>query len=217
MALPELLPPWPLLAAFLAAGLLLAVTPGPGVLYIVARSLAQGRRHGLTSVAGVALGNLVNALGASLGLAAVFLLSSSAFLLVKYAGAAYLLYLGIRLLRDAGTAGAVRRAAPAPTGRVFRDGLVVALLNPKTTLFFAAFLPQFMSVGASPVLQGATLGALFVALAAFTDALYALAAASAAPWFARRSGLRAGGRYLTAGTFIGLGLFAAFSGTRGER
>ena len=214
--MPELLPPWPLLTAFLAASLLLAVTPGPGVLYIVARSLAQGRRHGLASVAGVALGNLVNALGASLGLAALFALSSTAFLVVKYAGAAYLLYLGIRLLRGAAPSG-TRQATPAPTRRVFRDGLLVALLNPKTSLFFAAFLPQFMHGDAAPVLQGIALGTLFVAIAAITDALYALAAASFAPWFARRAGLRVGGRYLTAGTFIGLGLFAAFSGARGDR
>lgn len=212
----DLLPPWPLFSAFLLASLVLAVTPGPGVLYIVARSLLQGRRTGLVSVAGVALGNLGNALAAALGLAALFALSSAAFLAVKYAGAGYLVYLGVRMLRaPRGAAPAVAPVA-APSGRIFRDGLVVALLNPKTTLFFAAFLPQFMSPGASPMPQGLALGALFVAIAAATDSAYALAAGALAP--ALRNGrARSLGRRLGGGVFIGLGLFAALGGTRGTK
>ena len=109
----NVLPTWPLLSVFLAASFILAITPGPGVFYIVARSVAQGRRHGLASVAGVALGNLGNAVGASLGLAALFAVSSTAFTLVKYAGALYLVYLGIQVLRAPGAA-APLPAATAP-------------------------------------------------------------------------------------------------------
>ena len=134
------LPAPPLLAAFVLASLVLAVTPGPGVLYIVTRSLAQGRRAGLASVAGVALGNFGNALGAALGLAALFELSSWAFTVVKYAGAGYLVWLGVKALRAPVAAASMAAGAPsaATARRLFRDGFVVALLNPKTALFFAA-------------------------------------------------------------------------------
>ena len=214
----ELLPPRPLLTAFLAASLVLAVTPGPGVLYIVTRSLTQGRRSGLASVAGVALGNLGNAIGAALGLATLFAVSSTAFAIVKYAGAAYLVYLGIRVLRSAAPSpGAGQPLTPVSARRAFRDGLLVALLNPKTTIFFAAFLPQFIGVDASPLVQGIALGTLFVAIAALTDSLYALAAGSLARPLLRASGARTLGRYVSASTFIGLGAFAALVGTRATR
>ena len=133
-ALPDpVFPPWPLFSAFLIASLVLAVTPGPGVLYIVARSLAQGRRSGLVSVAGVALGNLGNALAAALGLAALFAVSATAFAVVRYAGALYLAYLGVRMLQSARAGiSAAPPTQPAPLGRIFRDGFVVALLNPKS-------------------------------------------------------------------------------------
>ncbi|HEY5930911.1 MAG TPA: LysE family translocator [Burkholderiales bacterium] len=212
----NLLPAWPLLSAFLLASLLLAVTPGPGVFYIVTRSLMQGRRYGLASVAGVALGNLGNAIGASVGLAALFAISSVAFIAVKYAGAAYLVYLGIQALRARNPQLQPDLPKPASLWPIFRDGFVVALLNPKTAIFFAAFLPQFMNPGASGALQGIALGALFVAIAAVTDSLYALAASSAAPMLTQASGVRTMGRYITGGAFIALGLFAALSGSRGK-
>lgn len=210
----QLPPPWSLLAAFIVASLLLAVTPGPGVLYIVTRSLAQGRRAGLASVAGIALGNLGNAIGAAFGLAALFAVSSAAFSLVKYAGAAYLVYLGIKVLR---TPPAPRPSIDSQAGtvrRVFRDGLVVALLNPKTTLFFAAFLPQFMSTDATPIVQGVTLGVLFVVIAAVTDSIYAVAAGSIGPRLARATRVRSFGRYVSGTTFIGLGVFTALADVR---
>ncbi len=213
----DILPSWPLLSAFLAASLLLAITPGPGVFYIVTRSVMQGRRHGIASVLGVALGNLGNAIGASIGLAALFAISSLAFTVVKYAGAAYLVYLGIQALRaPANDAAPGVATSPAPIGRIFRDGFVVALLNPKTAIFFAAFLPQFMTVaaGAPHVVQSIALGGLFVAIAAVTDTGYALAAGAVAPLLGRARGVRALGRYVTGGAFIGLGLFTALGGPR---
>ncbi|HUL65274.1 MAG TPA: LysE family translocator [Burkholderiaceae bacterium] len=209
-----ILPSWPLLSAFLAASFILAVTPGPGVFYIVTRSVMQGRRHGLASVLGVALGNLGNAVGASIGLAALFAISSVAFTVVKYAGALYLVYLGIQALRAPQVEPKPASPAPAPLARIFRDGFVVALLNPKTAIFFAAFLPQFMNADAAPIVQSIALGSLFVAIAAMTDTGYALAAGAVAPMLARARGVRALGRYLTGGAFIGLGVFTALGGPR---
>jgi threonine/homoserine/homoserine lactone efflux protein len=208
------LPEWPLLLAFLAASFVLAVTPGPGVFYIVTRSLAQGRVAGLASVAGIALGNLGCAISASLGLAAVLAVSSAAFAVVKYAGAAYLIYLGVQALRERpevpDASVVTKRVRPQ---RLFHDGFLVALLNPKTALFFGAFLPQFLDAGTSPALQSVLLGALFVAIAAVTDSAYALCAAAIGRRFETGTGFAAG-RYLTATAFFGLGLLTAFSGSR---
>lgn len=215
----QILPAWALLAAFLIASLVLAVTPGPAVFYIVTRTLAQGRRAGLASVAGVALGNLGNAFAASLGLAALFAVSSVAFTIVKYFGAAYLVYLGVMALHTNGNGSATATVAPVGAGlrTIFRDGLVVALLNPKTTIFFAAFLPQFMRPDASAALQSMLLGSLFVAIAASTDIGYVLAASAFAPLLDRVRGARELGRYFKAGAFIGLGIFTAASGARGAK
>ncbi len=208
----DFFPPWPLFSAFLLASFALAVTPGPGVLYIVTRSLVQGRRFGLVSVAGVALGNLGNAFAASIGLAALFAVSSLAFSVVKYAGAFYLVYLGVRMLRSFPDESSSAVPANAPLKQVFRDGFVVALLNPKTTVFFAAFLPQFLSHNAPPMLQSMALGALFVTIAAVTDSAYALAAGAAAPVL-RGNVVRRIGRRLGGGVFIGLGVFTALAGS----
>ena len=203
-----------MLGAFLVASLILAVTPGPGVLYIVTRSLAQGRRAGMASVAGVALGNLCNAMGAAFGLGVLFSASATAFTIVKYAGALYLVWLGIRALASRAADGPAVKPAPQPTGRLFRDGFLVALLNPKTTLFFAAFLPQFMSPGYSVWVQSALLGATFVVIATLTDTVYALSAGTLAPRFEHRGALSSNARYAVGGTFIGLGLYTALSGSR---
>ena len=211
----ELLPPLPLLTAFLLASLVLAVTPGPGVFYIVTRSVSQGRLSGLASVAGVAAGNLGNAIGASLGLAALFAVSSVAFSVVKYVGAAYLVWLGIQALRaPAATPDATAAPARGSLRRIFADGFVVALLNPKTAIFFAAFLPQFVSASHMPIAQTLALGVLFVAIAATTDSLYAIGAGAVRPALERASGVARAGRYLSAGAFIGLGVLTAVSGQR---
>ena len=209
----HLLPPWPSLSAFLAASLVLALTPGPGVFYIVSRTLVQGRRSGLVSVLGIALGNLANALAAGLGLAALFAVSALAFTVVKFAGAAWLIYMGARMLLGAQTGDAAQPAIAVPARHVFRDALLVSLLNPKTTIFFAAFLPQFVTARSSPTGQSLALGMVFVLLAVVTDSLYALSAGSALRVLARGRMGRIG-RRLGGGLFIGLGLFTALTGTR---
>jgi threonine/homoserine/homoserine lactone efflux protein len=212
--MPDLVPPLPILSAFLVASLALAVTPGPGVLYIVTRSVAEGRTAGLASVMGVALGNLSSAVGASIGLAAILSTSSSAFEVVRYLGALYLFFLGWKGLR-----GRKPKAANSPrlsgsqNARALRDGFVVALFNPKTALFFAAFLPQFLAPDTAHVFQPLILGMLFVLIAASTDTLYAVFASLATPLLSR-AGLA---RLAISGVYFGLGLFAVLSGNRGKQ
>lgn len=212
----EWIPASPLLAAFIIASFVLAITPGPGVIYVVTRTLAQGRKAGLASLVGVALGNLGNAIGASLGLAVLFAISSFAFMFVKYAGAAYLIYLGIQAMLTPANGIRIESPSAANMKKLFRDGLVVALLNPKTTIFFAAFLPQFMSPDAPPMPQSILLGTIFVAIAVLTDSLYVLMASIVGPALSRLQVARAFGRYLTASAFIGLGIFTAVTGTRSD-
>jgi threonine/homoserine/homoserine lactone efflux protein len=207
----ELLPSYPLLLAFLAASLLLAVTPGPGVFYIVTRSLAEGRVAGLASVLGVAVGNLGNAIAASLGLAVVMEASAFAFEMVRYAGALYLFFLGWKALRGSVPQASGHASGAVAARRVVLDGFVVALFNPKTALFFAAFLPQFVSPGGA-ALQPLFLAALFVALAAVTDTLYALFASGVAG----RLGTGNAVRYLAGGAYFGIGLLTLFTGGRAE-
>ncbi len=215
-AMTDLFPPWPLFSAFLLASFVLAVIPGPGVLYIATRSLVQGRQSGLVSVAGVALGNLGNAFAAAAGLAALFATSSLAFSVTRYAGALYLVYLGVQTFRPSTVENSAAAPSAAPLRRVFRDGFVVALLNPKTTVFFAAFLPQFLSTNSQTVPQSMALGLLFVAIAAVTDSVCALAAGVATPAL-RDSVVRRIGRRLAGAVLIGLGVFAALVGARGAK
>jgi threonine/homoserine/homoserine lactone efflux protein len=210
----QILPSMRLLGAFVAASLVLAITPGPGVIYIVSRSLRHGRRAGLASVWGIALGNFGNGIAAALGLGAIVAVSQVAFLSVKYAGAAYLVYLGMRALRGQNPTALKASAALVDTNRLVREGFLVALLNPKTAIFFAAFLPQFMSPDGAPLLQSIALAAVFVSVAMITDSVYATAAGSISAIFSPTSGTSGRGRYITGGTLIGLGAFTAVSGTR---
>lgn len=206
-----LLPTGPAFYAFLIATLVLALTPGPGVVFIVARTLAQGRAAGLSSVAGVALGNLANAIGASIGLAALFAASSLAFTVVRWAGAAYLVWLGIQALRRPASAAGGAPPVAAEPRKLFRDGFFVALLNPKTTLFFAAFIPQFLNPEGSQAAQALTLSILFVAVAAVTDSGYALLAGWMKPLL---RGTASHGRWVSASIYFALGLYAALSGSK---
>jgi threonine/homoserine/homoserine lactone efflux protein len=202
------------LGLFVAAALALLLVPGPAVLYIVARSIDQGRSAGLVSVLGVHLGSLVHVTAAAVGLSSLLVSSATAFSVVKYAGAAYLIYLGARALlsRQPGKAVEVRQA---PLKTLLRQGAVVNILNPKTALFFLAFLPQFVDPAAgSSALQLAFFGLLFVTLGLVTDSLYALAAGTAGEWL-RSSRFFVGARRWVSGTvFIGLGLATALSGSR---
>jgi threonine/homoserine/homoserine lactone efflux protein len=171
---------------FSLAALALLAIPGPAVLYIVVQSAEQGRRVGLASVAGVHLGTLVHVAAASLGLSALIVASSVAFSAVKYAGAAYLVYLGIRKLLERDLPAEVEQP-PEPLRRAFARGMVVNVLNPKTALFFLAFLPQFVDASRGGVWsQALVLGFVFVGLGLVSDSLYALAAGTVSGLLRRR-------------------------------
>ena len=207
----------PTFATFLFASLVLAVTPGPGVVYIVTRTLGSGRKAGCASIGGIALGDLGNAVAASIGLAAVMAASASAFVIVKLAGAAYLVFLGVKALRAKPSSTATARPIRLSPARLFRDGFFVALLNPKTALFFAALLPQFIDPGASPLWQSLVLSCVFVSIAICTDTLYMLTASALSSAIDRRRGSLSYGRYMTAAAFIGLGIYAALASPRAAR
>jgi threonine/homoserine/homoserine lactone efflux protein len=200
------------LPVFLLAALILLLTPGPAVLYIIARSMDQGRLAGFVSVLSIETGNSVHVLAATLGLSAILMSSALAFSIVKYLGAGYLIYLGIRRLLKRTQDHEIASLQRQSLRRIYSQGVLVAALNPKTALFFLAFLPQFVdpSVG-SVTLQLLTLGGLFVTMAIVTDSMYALLASTAGGWLKRnRSFLRAD-RYLVGSVYIGLGVTAALS------
>lgn len=204
------------LAVFLAASLVLALTPGPAVLFIVARSMQGGRAAGLVSAAGIAIGSLIQVTLASFGLSALFFASATAYQVVRWLGAAYLVYLGIRTLTDR------RPGAPSLPDRaterlrpVFRAGLFVNLLNPKTALFFLSFLPQFVVTDRGPAwAQTMAFGAIFIAIAACTDSLYALLSGSLRSLLSERGALKLLGRWVSGGIYLALGIVAAVTGGR---
>jgi len=202
----------PNLPVFLLAALILLLTPGPAVLYIVARSLDQGRLAGFVSVLSIEVGNSVHVLAAALGLSAILVSSALAFSIVKYLGAAYLIYLGLGRLLTRGQAHRPAAFQRQSLQHIFRQGVLVAVLNPKTALFFLAFLPQFVDPSRGSVtLQLLTLGCLFVLMAIVTDGSYALLAGTASHWLkGTRSFLRAE-RYVAATVYIGLGVTAALA------
>jgi threonine/homoserine/homoserine lactone efflux protein len=202
------------LLLFSLATIALLVVPGPSVLFIVARSMDQGRSAGLVSVAGVHCGTIVHVVAAALGVTAILAASETAFDAVRYAGAAYLLYLGVRTLlrRQAAADG---EPVPAPLGRIFAQAIVVNVLNPKTALFIVAFLPQFVDPEAGSVpLQVLALGGVFIALGLVSDGTYALGAARAAARLRRWSRFPSIQRYASGAVYIGLGLAAALTGSR---
>jgi threonine/homoserine/homoserine lactone efflux protein len=198
------------IALFLLAATALAVVPGPAVAYIVTQSIDQGRRAGLVSALGVASGGLVHVAAATVGLSALIASSATAFTAVKLVGAAYLIVVGIRRILSGEADEPEPRALRAPLRRVYRQGVIVNVLNPKTALFFLAFLPQFVDPQRGAVWpQVAVLGVLFVSVAVLSDMTYALVSDAIAGRF-RRTGTGAKvRRWLTGGVFVALGITAA--------
>ena len=191
---------------FCLTALALLAVPGPAVLYIVVQSAEQGRRVGLASVAGIHVGTLVHVAAATAGLSALIVASAVAFSGVKYAGAAYLVYVGVRKLLERAPAVREERRSE-PLRHAFGRGVVVNVLNPKTALFFLAFLPQFVDRGRGGIWsQVLTLGLLFVGLGLVSDSLYALAAGTVGGLIRRR---RAALQYGSGVVYIGLGAAAA--------
>ena len=195
-------------AVFVPAALVLLAIPGPAVLYIVATSVEGGRRNGLLSVAGVHLGSLVHVAAACAGLSALIVSSAIAFSTVKYAGAAYLILVGIRKWLERDEPAELPARPPRSGRRVFTQGVVVNVLNPKTALFFLAFLPQFVDRDRTVWTQIAVLGLCWIALGLLSDGSYALAGGTIGGFLRRR---RRAVRYASGGIFVGLGAVAASS------
>jgi threonine/homoserine/homoserine lactone efflux protein len=201
------------LSLFVVAAVALLVVPGPAVLYIVARSVEQGRVAGFVSDLGIHSATLVHVLAAALGLSALLASSALAFAIVKYAGAAYLIWIGLKKILGRVEAGEVKALKRVGYGRLYRDGFIVNLLNPKTALFFLAFLPQFVEVDRGHVVsQIVFLGLLFTGLGFVSDGCYALAASAAGNWLRQSRAYLNFERYVSGVIFIGLGLTAAFAG-----
>lgn len=202
---------------FLVATLALLLVPGPAVLYIVARSVDGGRSAGLVSVLGIHAGTMVHIAFAAIGLSAILASSATAFGVVKWLGAAYLVWLGLQRIfaRDEETV--PPNVEPKRLSRIFSQGVIVNVLNPKTALFFLAFLPQFVdpSRGAAWA-QVIVLGAVFVALGLCTDGVYALLSGTAGNLLRRKSesaSYRRGQRYVSGGVYLALGAATAVSGS----
>jgi threonine/homoserine/homoserine lactone efflux protein len=203
------------LGVFSLASLALLVVPGPSVLYIVTRGITQGRKAGLVSVLGVHVGTTLHIAAATLGLSALLMRSIVAFNIVKYAGAAYLVYLGIRRLLDDDSPVQTDWVQARSLARIFRQGIVVNVLNPKTALFFLAFLPQFVDVEKGSVpLQMLVLGSIFIVLGLISDGTYALVSSLIGNRLRTSRGFARRERLLSGGVYLGLGVTAALSGHR---
>jgi threonine/homoserine/homoserine lactone efflux protein len=194
---------------FAAASAAFLAVPGPSVIYIVSRSLAEGRTAGIVSALGIQTGGLIHVTAATIGVSALLASSAAAFSVVKYAGAAYLIYLGIRRLLEGEEPEQAEEDRRAGRKRLFWQGVLVNSLNPKTALFFLAFLPQFVDPERGAVApQVLALGALFLVLATLSDSTYALVAGSVRGWLGERR--RALAR-ISGCSYVGLGVLAALS------
>ena len=203
------------LLGFTIAALIVLLIPGPGVLYVVTRSLSQGQRAGLVSVLGLSLGALAHVAAATLGLSALLLASATAFDVVKMLGASYLIYLGIRAIFAKPVSAAIGATTPRSFQRLFVDGVIVSVLNPKIAMFFLAFLPQFVEPNRGPVpAQVLFLGVLYVALAIVTDGAYALLAARLRRFLGTRVAQGPLPQYASGVVYLGLGVSTALTDRR---
>lgn len=201
------------LLLFISAAIVLLVIPGPAVFYILGRSMGHGRKAGIVSALGIGVGSLFHTAAAAVGLSALLMSSAVAFSTVKYFGAAYLIYLGIQKLRRDESTDLSASVPQVKLSRIFAQGIVVNVLNPKAALFFFAFLPQFVDPSRGHVAaQVLLLGVLFAALGVASDTLWAVFAGTVAQWF--RGNLRAtrAQRYVSGGMLISLGVATAFAG-----
>jgi threonine/homoserine/homoserine lactone efflux protein len=202
------------IALFITAALVLLAIPGPAVLYIVTQSVEHGRRAGLTAVAGIHVGSLVHVAAATVGLSALLVSSAVAFSAVKLVGAAYLIFLGVQKLLGRGDDDGPALAGSRDLGRIFRQGIVVNVLNPKTALFFLAFLPQFVDPDRSAAPQIAVLGLIWVLLGLLSDSVYAVLSGTVGGALRRSSAFSRAQRFITGVVLIGLGVLAALTGRK---
>lgn len=200
------------LLSFITASLIVLVIPGPGVMYVVARSLSQGYTAGLVSALGLSAGVLAHVLASIIGLSAILMTSATAFTIVKYLGAGYLVYLGIRAILSTRTINEPQELNRSPLLRLFLDGVIVSVFNPKIAIFFFSFLPQFVDPGAgSATSQIVTLGLVYAVLALITDSTYGLIAGRIRNSPRREVTGRPAIQYIAGSLLIGLGLKTALS------
>jgi threonine/homoserine/homoserine lactone efflux protein len=206
------------LLLFITGAVVLLIIPGPAVFYIVGRSIDQGRRAGVISALGIATGALVHVTAAALGLSALLVSSATAFGVVKYLGAAYLIYLGLQKLYRGDSFAKSDAPEPAKFRRIFRQGVVVSVLNPKEALFFFAFLPQFVDYSKGSITaQILFLGLLFICMGVTSDTLWALSAGTLAQHLKRNTRWLKVQRYVSGGMLISLGVASAFAGSNTKR
>jgi threonine/homoserine/homoserine lactone efflux protein len=204
---------WHRFVLFFAAAFVLAVTPGPGIFYVLARSLAGGKREGIQSSLGTFVGGLFHVFAAALGVSAILAASAVAFHTVKYAGAAYLVWLGIRMIRARNAD--LEVATTAPSHGAFRQGILTEALNPKTALFFLSFIPQFIAPSAGHVfMQFLVLGTISVALNTTADLLVVLLAAPLERKLKNSAKFRRRQRVASGLGMIGLGAYVALADTK---
>ncbi|MBE9139966.1 LysE family translocator [Nodosilinea sp. LEGE 07088] len=196
---------------FLTAALLLAITPGPGIFYVLSRSIRGGRQEGVHSSLGTAVGGLVHVMAAALGISAILASSAIAFLVVKYAGAAYLIYLGITTIRQTDKAPALENAAEGFSRNAFHQGITTEVLNPKTALFFLAFIPQFVNPAGNVALQFLLLGSISVSLNTLVDLVVATLAGPIGQRLRSSVRLRRRQQQVSGGMLVGLGLYVALA------
>lgn len=200
------------LITFVLAALVVLIIPGPGVLYVVTRSVTHGLDAGLVSVLGLSAGAFVHAVAAAIGLSAILLASATAFGVVKLLGAAYLVYLGLHAILVRKSAPDIAVPSAASMLRVFFDGVIISVLNPKIALFFLAFLPQFVSPDLGPIThQFLSLGLIYVGLALCTDGLYAIFASTLRNYVNRRFVLGPVPRFASGFVYLGLGASLALT------
>jgi threonine/homoserine/homoserine lactone efflux protein len=207
---------WSTLTLFISVAAIMVFIPGPNTLYIIARSIQQGRLAGFISSLGVQVGTTVHMTAAAVGISALLVSSFWTFQVLKYAGAVYLVYLGIRMLvaKEKIEKPNVHRAK---LSRVFYQGVIVNVLNPKTALFFFAFLPQFINPGRGAVaLQVAILGTILIFLGTLSDSIYALASGTISDWLRGNLKFVRAQRYFAGTIYIGLGAVTALSGTHSK-
>lgn len=203
------------LLAFALASVVIIVIPGPSVLFVIGRSIAYGRRAGVLSVAGNALGTIPAVIAVAFGVGAIVAASVVAFTIIKIAGAVYLVWLGIQAIRHRHDHAADVGRAPLSSWTLLRQGFIVGLTNPKTITFFVAVLPQFVAPTAGPVwAQLLTLGLAFQALALILDSIWVLAAGMARTWFATSPGRISTLSGTGGAMMIGLGGTLAFAGAK---
>jgi threonine/homoserine/homoserine lactone efflux protein len=206
---------------FVTTAIVLLAIPGPAVLYIVGRSIGQGRNAGFVSALGIGVGTLIHTAAAAVGLSALLVSSALAFGVVKYLGAAYLVFLGVQRMRSRESFGAASLDGDPPRAklsRVFAQGILVNVLNPKTALFFFAFLPQFIDPARGHVAtQILSLGILFACMGTTSDSIWALFSSSVAGWLRGNSRWMRSERYVSGGILISLGLATALAGSAAKK